>query len=250
MNLGNGHAALEALIDCKQTLVILRQNFFSQLFHTHRRHFLHVQAVLGDLCAADCFHERLLKVAADRHNLAGCLHLGTQLPASVNEFIKWPFREFNRYIVKGRLEACHRLAGYLVRDLVQMITDRNLGCHAGNRISGCFRSKGGRTGYTRVYLDNGIFKALRIQRKLAVAAALDAHRLDNIQRCGTKHLVFLIRQRHSRCDNNGVAGVDADRVKVFHRADRNLVADGIAHYLKLDLLPSGNTFLNQNLIDR
>ena len=102
----------------------------------------------------------------------------------------------------------------------------------------------------RVYLDNGIFKALRIQRKLAVAAALDAHRLDNIQRCGTKHLVFLIRQRHSRCDNNGVAGVDADRVKVFHRADRNLVADGIAHYLKLDLLPSGNTFLNQNLIDR
>ena len=76
------------------------------------------------------------------------------------------------------------------------------------------------------------------------------HRLDNIQRCGTKHLVFLIRQRHSRCDNNGVAGVDADRVKVFHRADRNLVADGIAHYLKLDLLPSGNTFLNQNLIDR
>ena len=185
MNLGNGHAALEALIDCKQTLVILRQNFFSQLFHTHRRQFLHVQAVLGDLRAADCLHERLLKVAADRHNLAGCLHLGTQLPASVNEFIKWPFREFNRYIVKGRLEACHRLAGYLVRDLVQMITDRNLGCHAGNRISGCFRSKGGRTGYTRVYLDNGIFKALRIQRKLAVAAALDAHRLDNIQRCVT-----------------------------------------------------------------
>ncbi len=47
-----------------------------------------------------------------------------------------------------------------------------------------------------------------------------------------------------------VTGMDTDRVEVFHRADRNDVALGIANYLKLDFLPAGNTFFNQNLSDR
>ena len=89
-----------------------------------------------------------------------------------------------------------------------------------------------------------------MQRELAVAAALYAERVDDVDGRSAEHLIFFIGKRDRRGDDDAVAGVDADRVKVFHRADRNLVADGIAHYLKLDLLPSGNTFLNQNLIDR
>ena len=42
----------------------------------------------------------------------------------------------------------------------------------------------------------------------------------------------------------------ADRIKVFHRADSNVVALAVAHDFELDLLPAGNALLDQNLVDR
>ena len=69
--------------------------------------------------------------------------------------------------------------------------------------------------------------------------------------CSTsKHLVFFIRKGDCRGDNDGVAGVDAHRIKIFHRADRDDVSIAVAHDLKFDLFPAGDTFFYQNLRDR
>ena len=86
-------------------------------------------------------------------------------------------------------------------------------------IAGGFGSQSGGTGHTGVDLDHGVFKAVRIQGKLAVAAAFDTHGGDDAEGRRTKHLVFFVREGHSRGDNNAVAGVDAHRIEVFHGAD-------------------------------
>ena len=44
--------------------------------------------------------------------------------------------------------------------------------------------------------------------------------------------------------------MDTHRIKIFHRADRDDVSIAVAHDLKFDLFPAGDTFLHQNLRDR
>ena len=89
-----------------------------------------------------------------------------------------------------------------------------------------------------------------MQRELAVAAALDAHRFDDVQRRRAQHLVFPVREGNSRCDNDGVAGVHSDGIEVFHRAHGDGVARAVAHDLELDFLPARDPFFHQDLGDR
>ena len=89
-----------------------------------------------------------------------------------------------------------------------------------------------------------------MQRELAVAAALNAERIDDIDRRGAEHLVFLVGERDRRSDDDAVAGVHADRIEVLHRADRDRVAEAVADHLKFDFLPARDALFNEDLRDR
>ena len=62
--------------------------------------------------------------------------------------------------------------------------------------------------------------------------------------------MIAIGQRLRRRDHDGVPGVDAHRVEVLHVADRDAGIGRIPHHLVLDLLPSPQRALDQDLVDR
>ena len=129
---------------------------------------------------ADGFHQRTFKVVADTHHLSGCLHLCSQCTFCCDEFIKWQTRDLNNTVIQHRLEACVCFACDGVRDLIQCVTQCDLGCNLGDRITGSLTCKCRRTAYTRVYLDYTVFKCLRMQSILYVTSTRDIQLTDNI----------------------------------------------------------------------
>ena len=244
------HAALEGLVDAERALGVLHMQmlddfFRRQLLEIGQRH--RVQAELG---GGNGLHHGVLKVVADGHDLAGGHHLGAQRLVGVDELIKGPLRVLDHDVVQRRLEAGAGLAGDVVGDLIQRVADGDFGRHLGDGVAGGLGSQSGRTGHTGVDLDDRVVKAVGLQGKLAVAAALDAQLGDDVQRGGAEHLVLFIGQGLAGRDDDGVAGVDADGVKVLHVADRDDVALGVTHDLVLDFLPAGNALLYEDLMDR
>ena len=61
---------------------------------------------------------------------------------------------------------------------------------------------------------------------------------DYVQRRAAERLILPVGERQRGSDDDGVAGVDADRVDVLHRADRDHVALTVAHRFKLYFFPS------------
>ena len=59
-----------------------------------------------------------------------------------------------------------------------------------------------------------------------------------------------VGQRLDGRDDDRVAGVDAERVDVLHRADGDARVVGVAHHLVLDLLPADEALLDHHLADR
>ena len=209
-----------------------------------------VQAVQAHLRPPDGLHQRHLKAGGDGHDLAGGLHLGTQLAAGVGKLIEGPLGHLHHNVVQRGLKAGTGLAGDVVFDLVQGVAQGNLGGDLGNGIAGGLGGQGGGAADTGVHLDDRILKAVRVQSQLHVAAAHDAQMSDDVQRRLAEHLEFLVRQSLGGGHHDGVAGVDAHGVKVFHGADGNHVAHAVPHGLKLDLFPAEDGPLHQNLGNR
>ena len=65
-----------------------------------------------------------------------------------------------------------------------------------------------------------------------------------------KPLVDGVGQGLDRRDDDRVAGVDAERIDVLHRADGDARVVGVAHHLVLDLLPADEAVLDHDLADR
>ena len=59
-----------------------------------------------------------------------------------------------------------------------------------------------------------------------------------------------VRQRLDRGDDDRVAGVDAERIDILHRAHGDAGVVGVAHHLVLDLLPADEAALDHDLADR
>ena len=143
----------------------------------HIIHFIEViyQLRIGKLCkiigqkavymllqGADGLHQGALKVGADTHNLARCLHLGSQSTLSADKLIKWKSRHLYYAVVQHRFKAC---VGFLcngIFDLIQSIAQSNLCSHLCDRISCRLGSQGRRTAHTGIYLDDAVFKAVWI----------------------------------------------------------------------------------------
>ena len=60
-------------------------------------------------------------------------------------------------------------------------------------------------------------------------------------------MVFRIGKRLRRGHNDALAGMDAQRVEVFHIADRDAVVVAVAHDLVFDLFPAFQRLFDQNL---
>ncbi len=86
-----------------------------------------------------------------------------------------------------------------------------------------------------------------MQCELYVTAALNPQFRNDVERRGAQHLVVLIHQGLAGRDNDRVARMYADRVKVFHITYRDTVALGVAHHFVFDFFPARNALFNQNL---
>ena len=246
-DLVDGHTGLQCFKHGEQAAVVLvMETLADRLVVQGSR----IESIKGDLRTADSLHQRHFKGRTDGHDLTRCLHLGAELTGRACKFIKGPLGELTYNIVNRRLKACDRLAGNVVVDFVQRIAECQLRRDLCDRITGCLGSKCGGTGDTRVDFNNGVFKAVGVQRKLTVTAADDTDGGNDIKRCRTEHLIFLVGKRQSGRNDDRVTGMDTDGVDVFHGADSNDVAGSIAHGFKLDFLPAGDALLDENLRDR
>ena len=97
------------------------------------------------------------------------------------ELVKGPLGELHHHIVHCGLKTGESLTGHIVFDLIQGVTQGDLGGDLGNGIARGLGGQGGGAGDPGVYLDDSILKAVWVQGKLAVAAALDAQLLDDLQ---------------------------------------------------------------------
>ena len=88
------------------------------------------------------------------------------------------------------------------------------------------------------------------KRELDVAATLDAERADDLQGGAAQPLVDGVGQGLDGRHDDRVAGVDAERIDVLHRAHGDARVVGVAHHLVLDFLPADQAFLDHDLADR
>ena len=203
-----------------------------------------------DLGAAHGLEQRAFKVRADGHDLARGLHLCAEAAGRADELVERPLGEFHDDVVERRLKAGAGLAGDVILNFIERIAEGDLRRDLCDRVAGRLRRERGRARHAGVDLDDGVVKAVGIERELAVAAADDVERGDDVQRRAAQHLKLLVRERQRRGDDDAVAGVHADGVEVFHAAHGDDVAGAVAHGLKLDLLPAVDIALDEDLRDR
>ena len=249
MDLVVGDALTDRLCDSPDSHIIYDVKLFDQLVFGQVAEVIGHQGIYVLFQGTDGFHQRALEVVADTHNLTGCLHLCGQGTFCTDKLIERQTRDFYNTVIQHRLEACVGFSGNGVRDLIQSVAKCDLCSNLCNRITGRFGSQCGRTADTRIYLDNTVLEAVRIQRILYVASAGDTELGDDVECGSTQHLILFISQGLGRCYDNTVSGVNADRVDVLHVADGDAVSYAVPHYLVLDLFPSGDTSFNEYFAD-
>ena len=244
-----GDTALQRLVHAEHTLGVLHMQMLHDFLVGVAFEILQSQGLHAQLDGGNGLHDGQLEAVADGHHLAGGHHLGAQTLIGVDELIEGPLGVLDHDVVNGGLEAGGGGAGHVVANLVQSVADGDFAGHLGDGVTGGLGGQSGRTGHTGVDLDDRVLEAVGLERELAVAAALDAQLVDDIQSGGAQHLVFLIGQSLAGSHNDGVAGVDTNGVHVFHAADGNGVALTVAHDLELDFLPTGDALFHKDLVD-
>jgi hypothetical protein len=191
-----------------------------------------------------------LEAALDGHHLAGGFHLGSQATVGLRELVEGPARDLDHAVVEGRFEGGAGLAGHRVRHLVEAAPRRDLGGQPGDGVAG--RLAGERRGarHPGIHLDHVVIGGVGGERELDVAPAGDAERADDPQRRAAQLLVLAVGEGLRRRHHDGVARVHPHGVEILHVADRDAGPRGVPHHLVLDLAPSGERPLHQNLADR
>ena len=166
-----------------------------ELFLGQMAEIIAVQRVNMLLERADRLHQSAFKRGADCHDLACRLHLCRQGSLGGDEFVERQPRHLDNAVVERGLKGRVCFAGNGVSDLIQRKSERDFGRNLRDRIAGRLGSQRGRTGHTRVYLNNTVFKACRMKRELHVTAARDLQLVDDVERRSTQHLIFLVGER-------------------------------------------------------
>ncbi|KAF5059194.1 hypothetical protein DSECCO2_338460 [anaerobic digester metagenome] len=203
-----------------------------------------------DLEGTGRLEQTLLEAAAQGHNFAGGLHLSTQPAVCRTELVKGESGQLDRQIIQRRLEGGIGDPGHGIDDFIQMEPQGDLGGNLGDGVARGLAGQGGRTGNPWIDFNDVVVKGVGMQRQLDIAAALNLQGPDDLERAVAQHLILPVRQRQSRSHDDGIPGMDADRIHVLHGADGDGGVVGIAHYLKLNFLPAGDGHFNEALIDR
>ena len=207
--------------------------------------------LLAEFQRPEALQERFLEGAPDRHRLAHRLHLRRERAVGLRELLEVPARNLDDDVVDRRFEGRRREARDVVRDLVEVIAERELGGNLRNREPGGLRRQRRAARDARVHLDDDHAAVGRVDGELDVRAArLDADAADDAT-AGIAHpLVFLVAQRERRGHGDAVAGVHAHRVDVLDRADDDEVVGDIAHHLEFEFLPADHRFLDEHFVHR
>ncbi len=87
--------------------------------------------------AAQCFLERFLESASDRHHLADRFHLRGQAVVGLREFLECESRNLGHHVIDGRLErGRRRAAGDVILQFVERVAHRQLGRNLRDRETG------------------------------------------------------------------------------------------------------------------
>ena len=194
--------------------------------------------------------QRLGEGATDGHHFAGGLHLRPEPPVAGWKLVKRPARDLHHDVVQRGFERRLRQAGDPIGDLIQPEADRDLGGHPRDRIAGGLAGQRRRTRHPRVDLDHKIRVAGRIQRELDVASTRDPQPVDDMQRRCAQTLVIGVREGLRGGDYDAVACMDTHRIDILHIADGDDRPRAVADDLVLNLFPSLDAALDENLTDR
>ena len=249
VNLFNSNTTTHSLSNYKDTLVINTMDALFNLFVAQSLQLGHFQMSQTNFQGTDSFQQRCFKAAFNSHNLTGSLHLGSQATVCSYKFIEGPTGEFQNDVVNGRLKASLGSFGYSVFNFVQIVANCNLGGYFCNRIASCFGSQSRATAYTGVNFDHIVVFRIGIQSQLYITATYYAQLTNDVDGSLTEQLNLFIIQGLSRSNNDGVTGMYAYRVHVFHRANGDAVISSVANNLEFDFLPASNAAFNQTLTD-
>ena len=138
----------------------------------------------------------------------------------------------------------------VVANLVEPITDGQLGRDLGDRESGGLRGQRGTARNARIHLDDDHAAIFRIDGELHVrSAGIDADFAQAADGAVAHHLIFAIGERLRGSDRDRIAGVHAHRVEVFDGADDDDVVGEIAHHFELELFPAERALFDQDFVD-
>ena len=202
---------------------------------------------MAGLQSPDRLQKTLLHSPSDAHHFTGGLHLCREGIIGVGELVKGEAGHFGDHIVQGGLKAGRGVGQH---DFIQGHPDSDLGGNPGDGIAAGFGSQGGGTGHTGVHLDQVVLKRAGVQGELHVAAALDLQRADYPEGTVPEHVVFLVGECLGRTDHDGVSGVDAHRVDIFHVADGDGRVIFVPHDFIFDFFEALDALFDQDLLHR
>ena len=241
------HTLADGLRNHVNPLVIHFFQALLQLIHGQGAEIVTEQAVHMLLQRTDRLHQRALKIITNAHHFARGLHLGGQRALCRDKFIERKSRYLYHTIIQRGLKACIGFVGDGVFDFIQGKSQRNLGRHLGNGISGGLGCKRGGAAHTGIHLNHTIFKAGRMQRKLHIAPSGNLQFVNNLEGGGSKHLILLVAQGLGRRYHDTVPGMHTHRVNILHITYGDAVAHAVPHNLILDFFPARDTALHQHL---
>ena len=204
-------------------------------------------AEAADLQRAERFLERLLECASNGHGLAHALHLSGEGRIGRRELLKSETRNLGHDIIDRRLEAGGRDAGDVILQLIQRVSNSELGGDFGNRKSCRLRGQCRTARDARIHFNHDHAAVGRVDGELDVRPAGFNANCSDDREAGIAHrLIFLVGERLDRCHRNRVAGVHAHGIEVLDRANDHTVVSTVAHDFHLEFLPTKQRFLHQH----
>jgi hypothetical protein len=206
-----------------------------------------LQAGPVDLKASQGLLQALLEGAPHRHDLAHRLHVRGEDVVGALELLEGEARHLGDHVVDGGLEGGRGLPGDVVPELVEGVSDGQLGRDLGDGEPGGLGGQRRAARDPRVHLDDHHPSGLRMHSELDVGAAgVDADLADDAHREVAEVLVLLVGEGLGRRHRDRVAGVDAHGIEVLDAADDHHVVVPVPHHLELVLLPAEDRLLHED----
>ncbi len=198
-----------------------------------------------------CLLQRLGEISADRHRLTNGLHCRSEHWIGLGELLEGEPWNLHHDVVQRRLKGCGGLRRDVIGNLVQRVTDRQLGGDLRDGEPGGLRRQRRRARNPRVHLDDDQAPIVGIDRELDVAAAgVDTDSTNDVDREVAHPLVLAVGEGEGWSHRDGVAGVDTHGVEVLDRTDDHDVVVPIPHEFEFVFLPAEDRFFQQHLARR